>query len=251
MPLTTEQLANHYGVVYQQHKQITDMTPYEMVCYLQRQFNHNENDLKFGDKEGIAKAFKLLTSENNEMHVEGLKPKDLKMLRDAIADQITIAYFLAFKIDQLHFENFQHIKPLIPRSYTEYADQIDTVIGELQHALLEQNSPDVAQDHLTHLLACLHNLPEASVVDLDEDLLDITFASLSKVCANQEIADRTLAAYQERGYVCHIEQVPNGFGIFVTEDCTIRDEVIPKGKFLKSLELISPILAPVHENPVW
>lgn len=251
MPLNVAALENYYGEILTQHQQILDLSNYEMICHLQQQFNHQENTTAFNDKEALDKNFKLLESENKEMRVVGLEPRSLKMLRDAIGDQITVALFLAFKVDGITFEPFAHISPLIPQSYADYCDQVDNALADLKEALFTTSSEDLAQDRLNHYLACLHTLPEFSQIDIAADLTDITLASLSKICPSQEVADETLAAYLSGGYKAHIEKVPSGFGIFVSEDCLIKGEVRPKGKFLKSLYQKEAQLADIEENSVW
>ena len=88
-------------------------------------------------------------------------------------------------------------------------------------------------------------------------MIDITFSSLSKICTAtdgltaEQVAEKTLAAYLERGYKAEIQKTSAGYGIFVTEDCVVKGENIPAGKFLKSLYLLEPALADVKEESVW
>lgn len=248
---TNQVLAQHYGSIFKAHQIITTLSQYEMVCYLQKQFNHKENDIDFNQKDEFSKAFRLLTSENTEMRNEGLIPKNITKMRDAIGDQITVAFFLCFKINGLKYESFHHISPLIPSSYSEYCDQVDNALEQLKEACFEKNDASLAQDKMNNYLACLYTPPSFSAFNINDDLLDITLSSLSKVCIDEEVAKKTLAAYQERNYIAHIEKVPSGFGIFVSEDCIIKGEKIPKGKFLKSLFLIDTLLPEINENSIW
>lgn len=251
MTLSREDLEQHYKLVFKQYQQILEMDAYNMVCHLQQQFNHLENSTPFENKEALEKNFMLLESENKEMRAGGLNRHDMIEFRDGIADQITVALFLAFKVDGIQFEPFQHISPLIPKTYAEYCDQVDSALADLKEAMFSKNSKDQSQDRLNHFLARLYTLPEFSKIDIMTDLTDITFSSLSKLCSTLEIAEQTLAAYHERGYKAHIEKVPSSYGIFVSDDCYIKGELIPKGKFLKSLYLIKPILKEIKEDTIW
>jgi hypothetical protein len=81
--------------------------------------------------------------------------------------------------------------------------------------------------------------------------LEITISSLGKVCENLDLAEKTLKAYQERGYVVHIEQSEHGYIILVSEDCVVNGKIIPKGKFLKSLDFVDVEFTNVEEIPLW
>lgn len=247
----TTPLKAYYGKVFDIHAHILGMSAYEMISYLQAQFNHKENDIAFDDKDALEKAFRLLVSENNETRNDGLTPKNLNLIRDGIGDQLTIAYFLGFKVDGLKDESFSHITPLVPASYTEYCAEADECVNKLSHALLETNNKELAQEAYVQLLANLYNIPEFSRFDPTYDLIDITFSSLSKICPDMETAEATLESYKNKGYVVHIDKVPSGYAIFVSEDCVVNGEAIPKGKFLKSIHKLDPMLTHIDEDTVW
>lgn len=244
-------LKQHFDQTFDANSKIIEMTPYEMICHLQTQFNHKENSIPFDDKEQLELAFRLLKNENDETRDDGLIPRNLKLLRDGIADQLTIAYFLAFKVEGLKQESHHHIHPKIPNTYTEYCQAVDEWVERLEDALFSKNNREEAQNCYLNLLANLYNLPEFSNIDPHLDLIDTTFSSLSKICSTEEIANRTLEAYKEKGYKCHIEKTPTGWGIFITEDSFVKNTMFPRGKFLKSLYLIEPLMEDIDEDTVW
>ena len=238
------------------NKTILDMPANEMIAYLQMQFNHVENGTEFSDKAKLKNEFKLLTDESEETRNDGLIPKNLEMIRDGIADQLTIAYFLAFKVNGFIFEPVELDLPA-PKSYTEYCEGTEATIKALKAACFEEDDIAQADALLNKLIAQLYLVPEFCAFDVDFDLIDITFSSLSKICTATEdltaeqVAEQTLNKYQERGYKAEIQKTSAGFGIFVSEDCEIKGKIVPKGKFLKSLFLLDPILADVKEESVW
>lgn len=254
--IDTTTLEAFYGPIFTANKHILDMPAIEMIAYLQMQFNHFENGTEFSDKIKLKNEFKLLTDESEETRKDGLAPKNLTMIRDGIADQLTIAYFLAFKVNGFKYEPVE-LNLSAPKSYTEYCERTEATIQGLKAACFETNDIADANFLLNRLIAQLYTVPEFSAFNVDFDLIDITFSSLSKVCTATEdltaeqVAEKTLSAYQERGYKAEIQKTSAGYGIFVTEDCEVNDKTIPKGKFLKSLFLLEPVLADVKEETVW
>lgn len=254
--IDTTTLEAFYGKIFVANKNILDMPANEMIAYLQMQFNHTENGTEFSDKAKLEKEVRLLTSESDETRNDGLTPKNLKMIRDGIADQLTIAFFLAFKVNGFKYEKLELSAPA-PKSYTEYCECTEATIEAFKKACFETNDIADANFLLNNLIAQLYLVPEFSAFDVDFDLIDITFSSLSKICTAtddltaEQVAEKTLAAYLERGYKAEIQKTSAGYGIFVTEDCVVKDESIPSGKFLKSLYLLEPVLADVKEESIW
>lgn len=254
--IDTTELKAFYGDIFTAHQNILTLPFHEMIAYLQKQFNHVENATDFNDKAKLEKEFRLLTSEANETRNDGLIPKNLKMIRDGIADQLTIAYFLAFKVNGFTFENVEVNSPT-PKSYTEYCEATEKTIEELKAACFTSNDLQLANEKLNHLIAQLWNKPDFSAFSIEVDLIDVTLSSLSKVCTASEsetaeqVAERTLAAYKERGYIAHISKTEAGYGIFITEDCVVKGENYPAGKFLKSLYYVDALLPDVREESVW
>lgn len=254
--IETMPLKDYYGKVFHAHQHILNDSAYEMICYLQRNFNHKKDGVDFNDKANLEKKIRLLKSEVNETRNDGLVPQNLEMIRDGIADQLTVAYFLAFAVNGFEYEAvelaWEH-----PKSYTEYVERIEATFSDFEKACFEADDVNKASDMLNKMIALLYHKPLFSAFSIEYDLIDVTLSSLSKICTAtadltaQEVAERTLAAYKERGYHAHIEETEAGYGIFVTEDCEIKGEVIPQGKFLKSLFLLDPILAEVKEETVW
>lgn len=254
--IETMVLNAYYGKVFDAHKHILEKSAYEMICYLQRNFNHKKDGVDFNDKALLEKKIRLLKSEMNETRNDGLVPQNLKMIRDGIADQLTVAYFLAFVVNGLEYKAVE-LDIEYPKSYTEYCERTEVAFSEFEKACFELDDINKASDALNKMIALLYHKPLFSAFSAEYDLIDVTLSSLSKVCTAtedltaEEVAERTLAAYKERGYIAHIEKTEAGYGIFVTEDCVIKEEAIPQGKFLKSLFLLDPILADVEEQSVW
>lgn len=254
--IDTMVLKAYYGKVFDAHSHILELSAYEMICYLQENFNHKENSVDFHNKDTLEKKFRLLKSELNETINDGLNPKNLKMIRDGIADQLTVAYFLSFVVDGFKYEDVS-LDLDHPKSYTAYCGRLKDIYGELEKASFETNDVKLASDTLNKMIALLYHKPLFSSFSTEYDLIDVTFSSLSKICtaiddlSANEVAERTLVAYKERGYKAHIEPTKAGLGIFVTEDCEVKGEAIPQGKFLKSLFLLDPILAELEEDSVW
>lgn len=254
--IDTTPLQAYYGATFTANQHILNMTPAKMIAYLQEQFNHVENGTEFSDKTKLEKEFRLLLSESKETRVDGLEQKNLTMIRDGIADQLTIAYFLAFKVNGFEFEPLD-LDISAPKSYSEFCDNTEATINKLSDACFKKDDIKAANYHLNYLIAQLYITPEFSAFNIDYDLTDTTFSSLSKICTATdeltaiEVANKTLAAYLERGYKAEIRETAAGYGIFVLEDCTVKGEIIPAGKFLKSLYLLDPVLADIKEDSVW
>lgn len=220
-----------------------------MVCLLQKQFNHRENTISIDQQDILRDKFKLLTDENKETKV-GIEAHDYDELRDGIGDQLTVAHFLAFVIDGLVEGTVSKDVPK-PVTYFEYHDLCTSKLNSLENALFVEKNIESAQKAMDAYISALYSIPETAKFDVDADLLEITISSLGKICETKELAERTLSAYQERGYVVHIEQSESGFVIIVSEKCIVSEKVIPKGKFLKSLEYIEVSLAETDEAPNW
>lgn len=236
-------------IVLQSFPQVYGMSAYEMVCLLQQQFNHNENDLNLDQKVQVKNAFDLLISENQETK-EAILQHDFKELRDGIGDQLTVGHFLAFKINGLHEAEITKC-PIKPKSYQQHYDFCTAKLKKLQKALQVENNIDSAQIALNEYISELYNVPEFTKFNVDDDLLEITISSLGKICENYELAEKTLKAYQEKGYIVHIEQSDNGYIILVSQDCVVNGKFIPKGKFLKSLNFIEVEFKAVEEDSIW
>lgn len=254
--IDTTTLQAFYGPIFTANKHILDMSAYKMISYLQEQFNHVENGTEFSDKTKLEKEVRLLTSESEETRNDGLEPKNLKMIRDGIADQLTVAYFLAFKVNGFEYKEVDLTDPT-PKSYTEYCEATEATLKSFENACFKDDNIELANDLLNKLIAQLYNTPDFIAFNVDFDLIDVTFSSLSKICTATEdltaeqVAEKTLAAYLERGYKAEIQKTAAGYGIFVTEDCVVKGQNIPSGKFLKSLFLLEPVLADVAEESVW
>lgn len=236
-------------IVLDTFPQVHGMSGYDMVCLLQKQFNHKENDLNLDQEVQVKNAFDLLISENEETR-DAIKEKDFKELRDGIGDQLTVAHFLAFKINGLNEATLLEC-PIKPTSYQQHYDLCTSKLNKLQSALLVEKNITLAQEAMNEYISELYNVPESTQFNVDDDLLEITISSLGKVCESMELAERTLKAYQERGYVVHIEQSEHGYIILVSEDCVVKEKHIPRGKFLKSLEFIEAVFKDVEEKPLW
>ena len=229
--------------------QVCGMSGYDMVCLLQKQFNHSKNDLELTQEVDVKSTFDLLISENEETR-DAILNRDFKELRDGIGDQLTIAHCLAFKINGL--EEPKISKCMVkPKTYQEHYDFCTKKMNELQNALLCEKNTEQAQIALNEFVSQLYNVPESSKFNIYEDLLEITISSLGKICETLELAEQTLKAYQEKGYVVHIEKADNGYVILVSEDCMVNGKHIPKGKFLKSLKYIEVVFSDVDETPEW
>lgn len=229
--------------------QVCEMSGYDMVCLLQQQFNHSENDLNLTQEVEVKNAFDLLISENEETR-DAILNRDFKELRDGIGDQLTIAHFLAFKINGLEEPKISDCT-VKPKTYQEHYDFYTQKMNELQNALLSEKNIDKAQIALNEFVSQLYNVPASCKFNIDDDLLEITISSLGKICETLELAEQTLKAYQEKGYVVHIEKSHNGYVILVSEDCIVNKKHIPKGKFLKSLKYIEASFSDVDEVPEW
>lgn len=229
--------------------QVCGMSGYDMVCLLQQQFNHSENDLNLTQEVEVKNSFDLLISENEETR-DAILNRDFNELRDGIGDQLTIAHFLAFKINGLEEPKVSKCS-VKPKTYQEHYDFCTKKMNELQNALLSEKNIDQAQIALNEFVSQLYNVPECSKFNIDDDLLEITISSLGKICETLELAEQTLKAYQEKGYVVHIEKSHNGYVILVSEDCIVNEKHIPKGKFLKSLKYVEVSFKEIDEVPEW
>lgn len=229
--------------------QVCGMSGYDMVCLLQQQFNHSENDLNLTQEVEVKNSFDLLISENEETR-DAILNRDFNELRDGIGDQLTIAHFLAFKINGLEEPKVSKCS-VKPKTYQEHYDFCTQKMNELQNALLSKKNIDQAQIALNEFVSQLYNVPECSKFNIDDDLLEITISSLGKICETLELAEQTLKAYREKGYVVHIEKSHNGYVILVSEDCIVNEKHIPKGKFLKSLKYVEVSFKDIDEVPEW
>lgn len=236
-------------IVLKTFPQVCGMSGYDMVCLLQKQFNHKENDLNLDQEVQVKNAFDLLISENEETR-DAIQDHDFKELRDGIGDQLTVAHFLAFKINGLN-EATLLVRPNKPTNYQQHYDFCTSKLTKFQNALLIEKNIELAQEALNEYVSELYNVPESAQFNVDDDLLEITISSLGKICESLELAEKTLKAYQEKGYIVHIEQSEHGYIILVTEDCVVKGKNIPKGKFLKSLEFIEVEFESVEETPIW
>ena len=251
-------LQEFYGNTFSNHEKITDLSNYELIKYLQQQFNHQENSIPFSDKVAGKKAFDLLLSEYTETMKDGIEAKNLQLVRDGIADQLTVAHFLAFKIDGLH--NVVSEEPLSKNStFEEYRAQTEVAFNKLQASFYGDDA-EIANLDLARYIQVVGNVPQNSNIDIDYDLLSVTFSSLTKICEDKVVADQTLQAYADKGYDVHIESVPSGFAIFTSSDFEIkvknsdnteRTEVVPKGKFLKSIYKLDPFFKPIQCGADW
>lgn len=250
------QMQEFYGDVYTAHEAITQMRPYDYICYLQKQFNHVENSINFNDKTSAKKAFDLLESEHNET-LDAIADKDIVLLRDGIADQLTIAHFLAFKIDGM-FDLSSDLLVKHTKTIAEYRQKLEAAFEVLKQSFMGDDV-ESANAELANFITAVLSFPLETNINNDDDLLSVTFASLSKVCPNQDVAEKTLKFYQDNKYDVHIAPVPNGLAIFVSDDCEIevksgsgvRTEIVPKGKFLKSIYKLDPYFSEIEFKAQW
>lgn len=245
---------------------VPSMSNYEMVVLLQKQFNHKENDTLTTNVTGIDSAMHLLREENRETNDDAAR-KDFDKFRDGIGDQVTIAHFIAFKLADLRDAEF----PLLadaerPKNYTEYRENVNAKLEVLD--LLVVGKKEVTEDNTLKItpptatqeekqaafveyMTALHSLPVESKIDIRADLIEITLSSLSKICKTEQVAQETLASYQAKGYIVHIEKSENGWIILVSQDCTVNDTFIPKGKFLKSNQWVEAVLPELNDTVAW
>lgn len=250
--------------------QIPSMSNYEMVIFLQKQFNHKENDTSSTDLVGLDSAMHLLREENRETNTDAER-LDFEKFRDGIGDQVTIAYFLAFKLADLRDENF----PLLeenkrPNNYTEYRNNVNEKLRVLDNLVVGLKQEVGIKDGITQYeikpsdatveqkqaafreyMTALHSLPLSSKINIRNDLIEITLSSLSKICKTYEIAEQTLKQYQDKGYLVHIEKSENGWIILVSEDCVVNGDFIPQGKFLKAVDWQESVLEKLDEDINW
>lgn len=250
------QMQSFYGDVYSLHEPITKMRPYDYICYLQQQFNHVENSIAFEDKHAIKTVFDLLESEYNET-LDAITDKNIELLRDGIADQLTLAHFLAFKIAGL-FDLSNDIVAQPTQTIAEYRTKLEAAFKAFEQSLYGDDT-ELSNAELANYITAVLSFPIDTNINMDQDLLSVTFASLSKVCSTQDIAEKTLKFYQDKKYDVHIAPVPNGLAIFVSNDCEIevnsgagvRTEIMPKGKFLKSIYKLDPYFGEIDFKAVW
>lgn len=240
---------------------------YEMIVLLQKQFNHKENDTPSTDVKLLNAVFQLLREENKETNDEAAA-KNFEKFRDGIGDQITIAHCIAFKFAALTDQPFDLLPDdQRPQNYTEYCNNVnaklavldDVLVGKrvsnegdiTEQIILSTASNEEKQKAFSEYMTALHSLPLSSKINLREDLIEITLSSLSKICKTEEIAQKTLEAYQQKGYIVHIEESENGWVIKVSEDCIVGGQPIPKNKFLKALDWQESQLVSLDETPIW
>lgn len=237
------------NAVIEQFSQVLNMNEYEMVALLQQQFNHVENTLPLTNETGIKNALRLLTEENEELF-EAINDNDFDQFRDAIGDQLTILYFLLFKVAGISFTGFPEIKANKPSDYIVYTNNVKVKHDELIEAFKTANA-DLVQKAAYDFLSTVVTLPNGSAIDYKADLFEITVSSLGKVCRTEEIAKQTLASYQSKGYDVHIEKSEYGWVIIVSNDCIVKGKSIPKGKFLKSIEWTEAKFSALPEEKAW
>lgn len=246
---------------------IPSASNYEMVVTLQKQFNRIENDIAANDLTRLDAAMHLLREENRETN-DDAEALNFDKFRDGIGDQVTIAHYLAFNLADLNNAEF----PLLddaerPTTYTEYRENVNAklktfdqlVVGKKiygqDNQLLEIEPSSATKEEkqaaFIEYMTALHSLPLDSKINIREDLIEITLSSLSKICKTEEIAQQTLAAYQEQGYKVHIEKSENGWIILVSEDCTVKGNHIPKNKFLKALGWYEACLPEINDSVAW
>lgn len=229
--------------------QVLKMNEYEMVALLQQQFNHVDSELPLSNTTVVNNSFRLLTEENEELY-EALDTNDFIQFRDAIGDQLTVLYFLLFKINGIQFTGFPKKLDELPENYVVYTDNVKKCHDALKSSLSTQDTA-LVQKLSYDYLSTLITFPAGSAIDYRSDLLEITIASLSKVCRSEEVAELTLKHYQDLGYSVHIEKSEFGWVVMVSEDCTVKGKLIPKGKFCKSIEWMSPELVPNPDEKAW
>ena len=224
--------------------QIASINEYEMVALLQEQFNHVEDELDIQDSKSVKNAFRLLTEENEELY-EAIENNNFPLFRDAIGDQLTILYCLLFITKGTSFTGLPKQLISAPKNYIIYTDNVKKCHDALNKAY-ENKDLQLVQKLCYEYISTLITFPAGSAIDYRKDLLEITIASLSKICRNEEIAAQSLKFYQDLGYIVHIEKSEYGWVIMVTEDCMVDGKLVPKGKFRKSVEWMEAIL---EENP--
>lgn len=244
---------------------ILAMSNYEMIVFLQKQFNRKENEIKNGELKKIDSAMELLRSECTETE-DAIKERNFSLLRDGIGDQITVAHYLAFVVEDLVDEQII----LLPQeqraeTYTEYQKRVKAKLDALDFVLVgakQQNnigteiiasnsSKDEKQKAFREYMVELHSLPQCSQIDIRSDLSEITFSSLSKICTSEANANETLQAYQKKGYSVHIAEAEYGWVILSSEDQQVGKDFIPKNKFLKSTNWIETQFDEINEAPLW
>lgn len=220
-----------------------------MVALLQEQFNHVDSELPLSDTVVVDNSFRLLTEENEELY-EALENNNFLLFRDAVADQITVLYFLLFKIGGISFKGFPKKLNELPANYIVYIDNVKKNHDALKSALSTQDAPLIEKlcyEYLTTLIS----FPAGSAIDYRKDLLEVTIASLSKVCRSEAIAAQSLKYYQDLGYIVHIEKSEFGWIIMVSENCMVDGKLVPKGKFRKSVEWMEAELEPIQGEKAW
>lgn len=244
---------------------INEMSNYDLIVFLQKQFNRKENEIKSGDLRKMDSAFELLRSECQET-VDAVKNKNFALLRDGVGDQITVAHYLAFVVEDLVNEEVVTL-PLEKRAvtYTDYINRVKAKLDALDLVLVghknqleigtelvaSKASKEEKQKAFREYMTELHSLPPSSKIDIRHDLLEITFSSLSKICLTEEIAQQTLEKYQSKGYKVHIAKSESGWVILSSADHYVGEDFIPSNKFLKSINWLECVFDEIDEKPQW
>ncbi|MBL4703958.1 MAG: hypothetical protein JKY54_05525 [Flavobacteriales bacterium] len=72
-------------------------------------------------------------------------------------------------------------------------------------------------------------------------------SNLSKICTTEDDKKATLSYYKELKVPCKAYTTPIGWIVKATKDCSIGDDKIPAGKFLKSVSYTKADLTPLFK----
>ena len=236
---------------------ILGLHDYSMIYALQAEFNRVRGSFDLADLKGSKAAFGIFRSELRET-VIAVTEKDYEELRDGVGDIITTILYLAYLCDmdikEKQVKDIYFNEGLYPcEDYTCYVNEIYKAACDLEKAIDDQDIEAVKHQIIRVTAKTYLGLPEFSRFSIRDDLVEITRASLSKICPTVEEAEISIKNYADEGCLTYWKETPSGgYAIYSTEEQMFRGEVISKNKFLKYYKWKSPVFEKItNEETKW
>lgn len=236
---------------------ILELHDHAMIYELQAEFNRVRGSFDLENQKAALGSYNIFESEFKEL-IQAVKEENYHELRDGIGDVITTILALAYLIDMdISYKQLKDVyieEFLYPcEDYRCYVDSIYKSVELLKAAILNKDIEETKR-HIVGVLARTYLcLPEFARFSIRDDLVQVTKASLSKICPTEEDAKLTVAKYAEEGCETHYKPTPTGgFAIYSSKEQIFRGEKISENKFLKFYKWQEPKFEQINnEQTRW
>lgn len=236
---------------------ILELNDHSMIYALQTELNRERGSFNLDNQEESLGSYNIFESEFKEL-IRAVQVEDYLKLRGGIGGVVTTILALAFLIDMdISYKQLKDVyldEYLYPcEDYRCYVDTIYKAATDLKTSILKKDI-DLIKRNVIGVLACTYlSVPEFARFSIHDDLVQITKASLSKICTTEEDAQITVAKYAEEGCLAHYKRTPSGrFAIYSSKEQLFRGKTISGNKVLEFHEWQRPVFEEItNEATRW